>query len=516
MITIDYIVGDSIAAGIAINGFSLKRSGSYAIKSTDDKGISEVGATPKKILGFLNEIGKQKFTSKNVILSTGFSNNASDITNIRNQLQLLKDVSAKVYMIGISNDPPSNLSSLKGGNDTLKKLADEFGFTYFGGFKPSSDGIHPSYSAYYKDVIKPVLEAPETQVVKPDLGINPNQTVGLSGPSFSIYGLSGASPSATPSVPPEPPIKGVFVFNVEKPGILSSTALGELTITEKELSAEDAFVFGPEEVDDTEIDEEYQEVPYGGSEEDIAFQIEEGKKFSQGIEWLDQVDMSNPATLTSTDTTNGDPNEVTAATITTTATGKIKKLLEIAKGQIGYVEKTGYPKNDGKDSKYGAYFGMNGYHWCGMYVGWCCNQAGMSLSTKDFGAKNGNIANAISTSCGVSVFKNKGCWVSNGDNKSSRQNSQIKPDPGDIVFFSWDFNKNVNHVGIVKEDLGNGYVMCYEGNTSGGDAGGANQKGAGVWEKKRSKATILGYGKTALYDTTNLSEWTGAAAKKSV
>ena len=61
MINIDYIVGDSIAAGIAIGPFKLStRSGSVGIKSTDAKGISKVGARPIEILGYLNEIGKEK------------------------------------------------------------------------------------------------------------------------------------------------------------------------------------------------------------------------------------------------------------------------------------------------------------------------------------------------------------------------------------------------------------------------------------------------------------------------
>ncbi len=518
MVTIDYIVGDSIAAGIAINGFGLKnRSGAYGIKSTDSKGISEVGASPKKILGFLNEIGKQKFTNKNVIISVGLSNGPKDLTNIKSQLQLLKDVNAKVYMIGVSNDPPANLSDLKGGNDKLKNLASEFGFTFFGGFTPSSDKIHPNYSDYYKNVIKPVLEKPETQIVKPEIGLSTNESLGKSGPSVSIFGLSGASPSATPSIPPEPPIKGVFVFNVEKAGILSSTALGQLTITEKELAAEDAFVFGDVGNYEQEvIDEEYSEGAFAGAEEDVAFDIAQGLQLSQGQELLTDFDMSNPANLTATDTKNGDPNEVVAAPqISTTATGKIKKLLEVAKSQIGYKETTGYPKNDGKDSKYGAYFGMNGYHWCGMFVGWCCNQAGMILSTKDFNATNGNICNAISCVCGVSVAKKKGVWVSNGDSKAQRKSSTVKPDPGDIVFFNWKYGQKADHVGIVVEDLGNGSVRTYEGNTEGGKAGGANQKGAGVYEKIRLKELIIGYCKTALYDPTNLNEHTGPSSKKS-
>lgn len=352
------------------------------------------------------------------------------------------------------------------------------------------------------------------------------QTLSVSGDT-QANGLtpSGMSPSAagltpsgmTPSPPPEPPIKGVFVLNIEKPGILSCTALGDLTITQKELGVEDFFYFGEEtDYGNEEVDDEYSEGAYAGAEEDLAFEVTEGKRLSQGQELLTNFDMSNPETLKNNDTKNGDPNVVESApNVNTTATGKIKKMIEIAKGQVGYVEKTGYPQHNGKDSKFGAYFGMNGYHWCGMFVGWCCNQAGMVLSTKDFNAKNGNICNAISCVCGVSVAKKKGVWVSNGDSKSARQNSSIKPDPGDIVFFSWDFNNSVDHVGIVVEDAGNGYVNTVEGNTAGGSKGGANQKGAGVWEKKRQKACIIGYCKTALYDPTNLNEFTGVAPKKS-
>ena len=160
MIDIDYIVGDSIAAGIAISSFKCStRSGSYGIKSTDAKGISKVGAKPSEVLGYLNEIGKEKFRGKNVIISTGLSNNPSDLTNIEKQLQLLKDVDAKVYMIGVSNNPPDNLKAIV--NSKLETLATKFGFTYFGGFAPSSDKIHPVYGDYYNKSIKPILSKVE-------------------------------------------------------------------------------------------------------------------------------------------------------------------------------------------------------------------------------------------------------------------------------------------------------------------------------------------------------------------
>jgi len=342
-------------------------------------------------------------------------------------------------------------------------------------------------------------------------GITPSTvTLGLSGGSYST-GLSGS----TPSVPPEPPIKGTFVFNVEKPGILSHTGLGELTITEKELAAEDIFIFSDDiSVEQQEIDEEYGEGAFTGSEEDIAFDIAEGQRLSQGQELLLNLNTDDPAVANSTQGDNGDPNQTNETTVNTVARGKIKKMLEVAKGELGYKEKynaklTPDPK---KDTKYGVYWGMNGHHYCGMFVCWCAEQAGMKTTNREKKPYVGAMPNSIAVPVGVKIFKDKDCYVSNGNSKSERQNSTIKPEPGDIVFFSWNFNSSADHVGIVVEDMGNGIVKCYEGNTTPGKEG-ANQTGSGVWERLRSKSTILGYGKTALWDPTNLEEFTTKAGK---
>jgi hypothetical protein len=67
----------------------------------------------------------------------------------------------------------------------------------------------------------------------------------------------------------------------------------------------------------------------------------------------------------------------------------------------------------------------------------------------------------------------------------------------------------------VADYAGGGFVNTVEGNTAGGSKGGANQKGAGVWTKKRQKAVIIGYCKTSLYDPKNLDEFLAVASKKS-
>ncbi len=367
------------------------------------------------------------------------------------------------------------------------------------GLSPSQTGLSPS-------------QTPSTQTLSVS---GDTQANGLT-PSGMSPSAVGLTPSGlTPSPPPEPPISGVFVLNIEKPGILSCTALGELTITQKELGAEDFFYFG-DEIDNVnqEFDSEYSEESFSGPEEDLAFEVAEGARLSKGQELLTKLDTDNPDVAKNTEGDNGNPNDAPTVSVSTGAKGKIKKMLEVAKGQLGYTEKSTdkYPGTPGKDTKFGVYWGLNGHHYCGMFVCWCAEQAGMKVTNRDKKPYVGAMPNSIACPTGVNIFKSKDCFVSNGNTKGERSSSTIKPEPGDIVFFSWDYNTKADHVGIVVEDLGNGYVKCYEGNTSPGKSG-ANQKGSGCWERDRAKACILGYGKTALWDPTNLDEFTTPAGK---
>jgi hypothetical protein len=520
MASFDFIVGDSIAAGTAIAA-GLKRSGSYGVKSSDDKGISKVGAPPKEVLEFLKEIGDSKLKDKIVILSSGISNGPDALEKVKEQLKYLQGLNCKVYIIGVSNDPTnaggkSKFPKLVGMNEKLTEVAKEYNFVFLGGFKPSSDNIHPSsYQNYYKDVVVPKLAQPWPTSTTQTVQMSGNVTANSLTPSgLSPSGMSPSGLTPSPPVPPPPPIKGTFVFNTEKPKILSSTALGELTITEVQLGAEDFFYFG----DDTGIaneivDDEYSEGAFTGSEEDIAFDVEEGRRLSQGQEILATLNTDDPKVANKTEGDNGNPQEAPSETISTEARGKIKKMLEVAKGTLGYTEKSN-PKlgPEGKDTKFGQYFGMNGHHYCGMFVMWCAEHAGMKMSNRDKPPYVGAIPNSIACPAGVKIFQSKDCWVSNGNNKAERGASTIKPEPGDIVFFSWDFNQKADHVGMVVKDNGNGTVKCYEGNTMPGK-GGANQKGSGCWERDREKATILGYGKLALWDPTNLEEFKGPVGR---
>jgi hypothetical protein len=63
---------------------------------------------------------------------------------------------------------------------------------------------------------------------------------------------------------------------------------------------------------------------------------------------------------------------------------------------------------------------------------------------------------------------------------------------------------------VVKDD-GNS-VVCIEGNTLPGNNG-ANQKGAGVWERTRHKSLILGYCRIRVYEPSNSDPFVGPTGK---
>lgn len=183
---------------------------------------------------------------------------------------------------------------------------------------------------------------------------------------------------------------------------------------------------------------------------------------------------------------NNNYNGGNAVAVNTTATGKIKKMIEYAYGEIGYTE----GKMDGaagKDTKFGKAFGMNGHHWCGLFVAWCAKQAGIKLDTKGTGF---GIPYVIACSTGKTQFSSRGCYTSNS----------VSPSPGDVAFMNWDGGTSAQHVEIVIQDLGNGRIKCIGGNTSGGKANGYKAK---VAINDRPKKYIIGYGKLSKWDPTN-------------
>jgi len=158
--------------------------------------------------------------------------------------------------------------------------------------------------------------------------------------------------------------------------------------------------------------------------------------------------------------------------------GTAARLIEVAKEEIGTIEG---PKDN--ETKYGAFTKANFQPWCGSFVMWCGNEAGVK------------IPNTVYTPGGAAAFKKAGRWY----------DAQIcDPEPGDIAYFDFpgDGVERISHVGIVIKDNEDGTVWCIEGNTS-GDPKKSQRNGGEVVKKlrayKKNKAnvqiSIVGFGR---------------------
>jgi hypothetical protein len=160
------------------------------------------------------------------------------------------------------------------------------------------------------------------------------------------------------------------------------------------------------------------------------------------------------------------------------AKGSLEAIIEIAKKEVGTIEG---PKDN--ETKYGAYTKMNFQPWCGSFVNWCANEAGVK------------VPNTVYTPSGAQAFKKNGSWI-DGD--------IADPEPGDIAYFDFpsDGVDKISHVGIVAVDNGDGTVWCIEGNTS-GDPKGSQRNGGEVCKKLRAfkknkkgvMVSIVGFGR---------------------
>ena len=158
--------------------------------------------------------------------------------------------------------------------------------------------------------------------------------------------------------------------------------------------------------------------------------------------------------------------------------GSVARLIQVAKSQVGYIEG---PKDN--ETKYGAYTKANFQPWCGSFVNWCGNEAGVK------------IPNTVYTPGGAAAFKKAGAWI-DGD--------IADPEPGDIAYFDFpsDGVDRISHVGIVIEDNEDGTVWCIEGNTSSKKAGSQRNGGEACKQLrafKKNKAgvqvSIVGFGR---------------------
>ena len=146
--------------------------------------------------------------------------------------------------------------------------------------------------------------------------------------------------------------------------------------------------------------------------------------------------------------------------------GTSAKIIDVAIGEIGYVEK---PENV---TKYGEYTKANGLPWCGSFVNWCAHNAGVKLPSM------------VSTAMGAARLKDVGRW-------------HDKPERGDLAFFDFphDGVDRISHIGIVV-DVKDNEVITIEGNTA--PSGGDQRNGGMVMLKRRAlgkNSAIVGFGR---------------------
>lgn len=117
--------------------------------------------------------------------------------------------------------------------------------------------------------------------------------------------------------------------------------------------------------------------------------------------------------------------------------GTAAALVAVALAEVGTVE-------EGDNlTKYGEFTGANGLPWCGSFVNWCANKAGVK------------IPNMVGTAAGAQKMKDLGRW-------------KEVPMLGDLCFMDFpnDNLDRISHIGVVAK-VGLKSVLCIEGNTSG-------------------------------------------------
>jgi hypothetical protein len=143
--------------------------------------------------------------------------------------------------------------------------------------------------------------------------------------------------------------------------------------------------------------------------------------------------------------------------------GTAAALISAAIAEVGTIE-------EGNNlTKYGKFTKADGLPWCGSFVNWCANEAGVKISSM------------VSTAAGAERMKNLGRW-------------HTVPKLGDLCFmdFPHDGVDRISHIGIVVS-IGKTSVWCIEGNTSGT---GDQRNGGMVMIKQRFLGKeIVGFGR---------------------
>lgn len=144
-------------------------------------------------------------------------------------------------------------------------------------------------------------------------------------------------------------------------------------------------------------------------------------------------------------------------------TGDLRsRVLDAARAELGTTESG---NNRGEALKYPQTFGRGAEPWCADFVSYVSKQSG--------GKMNDPYCPSI-----VDDLKAQGTW-------KGRSN----PQPGDLVLFDWDGDREADHMGIVERVNADGSIATIEGNTQNPQTG-----REGVWRRNRSLSTVLGFG----------------------
>ena len=142
------------------------------------------------------------------------------------------------------------------------------------------------------------------------------------------------------------------------------------------------------------------------------------------------------------------------------AKGTRALLLEVIQKEVGTIEG---PKDN--ETKYGAFTKANFLPWCGSFVMWSANQAGIK------------VPNTVYTPAGVDGFKKLKKWVPVKGNK---------PEAGWVVYFDFPGGRDIDHVGWVLKDNGDGTCITIEGNTTADGKKGSQSNGGECVKKVRA------------------------------
>ncbi|MBQ8563340.1 MAG: CHAP domain-containing protein, partial [Firmicutes bacterium] len=144
--------------------------------------------------------------------------------------------------------------------------------------------------------------------------------------------------------------------------------------------------------------------------------------------------------------------------------GQPALMVSVAKSQIG--------NDDGE--KYWRWYGYTEpVDWCACFVSWCANEAGL--------IEDGLVPMFSEVNEGIRWFQEQGRWI------DATEETDFKPKPGTIVFFDWEKDGAVDHVGIV-EMCKHERVCTIEGNRQ-------NCTFSYYYQSKHN--VIVGYGVTA-------------------